>query len=198
MKASVVLLTVSLFWLGTTAAGAQSERIGGRINDRVGGRINEGTTTPPRGLYGPDPYVGPGSVSPFGQSPVVPLRSAPVQSAPNPYVSRYPSTQPSEQQPLSNKPLLLPRPELPPQDQTPTERTPVGPALQQQPAREQRLNTGARRSLGEGQSSQSHTQGAASEPDRRPLTPRKTAEKPCVNGRTRGKNGDCTGPLRPK
>jgi hypothetical protein len=201
MKAALPLLCGSLVLLGLADAGAQSDRLGGRINDRVGGRINEGTASQPRGLYGPDPYVGPGAVSPFGQSPVVPLRSAPVQSAPNPYISRYPSTQSTDQEPsLTNRPVLQPAPDVVPKDTTPMQRPAAAPESPRQPSREQRLDT--------------KVGGAAAKPDqpaqkpsdallgggaaREGLSPRKVKEKPCANGRTRARNGECTGPLRPK
>lgn len=198
MKAATVFFAASFLLLGLADAGAQSDRIGGRINDRVGGRINEGTASQPRGLYGPDPYVGPGAVSPFGQSPVVPLRSAPVQTAPNPYVSRYPSTQPTDQEPsLTNRPVLLPTPEAVPHDTT--ERPPAGPEALQQPGKERPLNTRVGGSAGNAeQSTQTPANAAAGKPEREALTPRKVKEKPCANGRTRTRDGECTGPLRPK
>ena len=198
MKAATVFFAGSFLLLGLADAGAQSDRIGGRINDRVGGRINEGTAPQPRGLYGPDPYVGPGAVSPFGQSPVVPLRSAPVQTEPNPYTSRFPSTQPSDQKPsLTNQPVLLPAPEVVPQDTT--ERPPAGADTLKQPTKERPLDTRVGGSAAKpDQSAQAPVNAPPGKPERHALTPRKAKEKPCANGRTRTREGECTGPLRPK
>src|SRR3569833_1543001 len=75
--------------LQAAAVAQQSDRIGTRRDERLGGPLNDRSTPQVKGLYGPDPYVVPGSVSPFTRAPVVPLRSAPNPS-PEPYAGRPP------------------------------------------------------------------------------------------------------------
>jgi hypothetical protein len=196
MKAAMSLGALVLLLVSAQAMG-QSERFGGRISDRVGGRINEGTAVQPRGLYGPDPYVGPGSVSPFSQSPVVPLRSAPLASSPNPYTSRYPSTQ----TPLAPERQIDQPTMLGPADLAPSDAKQEGQAVQPRAARSSDKEHRIGDKLGEGGLTPDQTEHAPKAPAeiaRRPLTAKKANEAPCLNGRARAANGDCTGRLRPK
>jgi hypothetical protein len=192
----VMPLAVSLVLLTSANALGQSDRIGGRINDRIGGRVNGGGAVQPRGLYGPDPYVGPGSVSPFSQSPVVPLRSAPV-AEPNPYTSRYPSTvTPQSSESPMNQPTVLGPADLLPRAGTEEQRA-RQPSPVQSPEREKRVG----QKLDEGLQPSAQIgspQKPSEESAHRPLTAKKVKDAPCANGRMRTANGDCAGPLRPK
>ena len=78
-------LGVLLFSLAPLLCFAQS----GRIDTSVPGtqRLNAPVVPQPqvRGGYGPDPFLGQGSVSPFARSPVIPYISAPYATGANPY-----------------------------------------------------------------------------------------------------------------
>jgi hypothetical protein len=192
-------LCASILLVSPWMAYAQSDRVGGRVDERIGGRLNEGSSPQVRGLVGPDPYVGPGSVSPFTRAPVVPLRSAPIPDA-NPYTSRFPSTQENlmPQAPTQVAPVLQPYREQPNPEEQSTSETRPG-AQPRQPTTNQRRQP-TREKVGErlgstpAQQSKENTQ--TPEAQNKSEQGRLVKKEPCVQGTVRNQEGKCVLPVR--
>jgi hypothetical protein len=187
------LLGIAIVLLTPTVALAQASRLDTQIDQRLGGKLNQGENPPVRGTVGPDPYVGPGSVSPFARAPVVPLISAPVRDAADPYFGRAPSLQPSLKGATVTEPQSIER-DLsgrPSSDEASSrERS------QQRPGSEPESSDKVGRRLDDGEPEARNGRSPAS--DQPPRASQLIKQQPCVNGRTRTANGDCTGPLRPR
>jgi hypothetical protein len=187
----IILLTASVLIATCATCVAQSERLGTRLDNRIGGRLIQGAPPPVQGTYGPDPYIAPGSVSPFANSPIVPLRSAPIPDNAATYRGPFPST------PLNPEGAGVPQLSSPSVKQEDA-------ALPRAPTEDREVHTNASESgiqnksvskLGEAPSAHKVKEGSTHE---RPLTARKSAPPPCLNGKTRVEDGSCTGTLRPK
>jgi hypothetical protein len=184
-----ILISTTIALLIPAFSFAQSDRLGNRLDERFGERPNEGRTPLVRGTYGPDPYLGPGSVSPFARFPVVPMQSAPIQQSSDPYVSRHPPTEPALTQEPSERSGAL---KHFPKPSSPDAATKAG-SPQQSPSEA---------GLGE----RSRTEKLGRELKEEPSAKLKKAtssvriqkQTACVNGRVRTSDGDCSGPLRPR
>ena len=194
-----------LLMANSAVSWAQSDRVGNRIDERLGGRIEQGGAPPIRGVYGPDPYVGPGSVSPFTRAPVVPMISAPIRAPSDPYTSRYPSTDtsryPSTERSLPREPAIEqstpdvttpPRPQesLSPREPQNGQNTPQ--STSQKPPTE----PGIGRKLGSELKEEPATDAAQNGQSRRqslqaPLKPGSAKQDPCI-GAVKTMNGDCS------
>ena len=187
----VCLLSTAMLILGPAISFAQSTRLDNQLDHRLGGKLNAGQSGTVRGASGPDPYVGPGSISPFARSPLVPMPSAPVQETLNPYAGRYPSVQGgSIQEPSVST--------------EGTERTPSV-LLQGQSSTEESGRTRASAKPSDqkigGQLKEERSLERSNEkmlPEERTQPKSLVKQQPCVNGRTRTTAGDCSGPLRPR
>jgi hypothetical protein len=76
----VILISAVIVALNPAFSSAQSDRLGNRLDERLG-QTSQGGTPLVRDTYGPDPYLGPGSVRPLLGSPVVTMQSAPIQQS---------------------------------------------------------------------------------------------------------------------
>ena len=188
------LLGIAIVLLTPPVALAQSSRVDTQIDQRLGGKLNQGENPPVRGTVGPDPYVGPGSVSPFARAPVVPMTSAPVRDAADPYIGRAPSLHPTLKGATVTEPQSIQR-DLsggPSSDEASSrERSQQRPGSQ---SSEPGDKVGRRLDDGEPEP----RNGRPTPSDQPPRASQLIKQQPCINGRTRTANGDCTGPLRPR
>jgi hypothetical protein len=190
-QVKVAMISAVIALLATADAFAQANRVDTQIDQRLGGKLNPSDAPQIRGTSGPDPFVGPGSTSPFAKAPVIPMQSSPVRDASNPYLGGYPTAEPrlNEQptEPQSQQRTLSPVPSF---RESPSTRPIQGGSSQPDVGEKVGQRLSGRRP------DESAEKIPTSGKDLRSNSLMK--QNPCVNGRTRMVTGDCTGPLRPR